>query len=145
MHWLRRRRLPILAAICAFWVVLMVVSHFFPTLPFISSPWRSEQGFEDLLRREGRKTATNPNFVFVGIDQASLELKPEGEDEVRAWADNRAFQLMMEPYPWSRELWALLLDRLCGAGARLVIFDIMFDKPRQGDAEFRAALDRYRD
>jgi hypothetical protein len=36
---------------------------FFPTLPFISIPWRGEQGFEDLLRTEGRKTATRDDFI----------------------------------------------------------------------------------
>ena len=48
-------------------------------------------------------------------------------------------------YPWSRELWGLLLDRLFEAGARLVMFDIVFDTPKEGDEIFRAALDRYRD
>ena len=61
-------------------------------------------------------------------------------------ANNRAFQLMTErPFPWSREVWALLLDRLFGAGARLVIFDLMFNPPNDGDPAFHAALDRYND
>jgi adenylate cyclase len=61
-------------------------------------------------------------------------------------ANNRAFQLMTErPFPWSRELWALLLDRLFGAGARLVIFDLMFNPPNDGDPAFHAALERYHD
>jgi adenylate cyclase len=142
MHWLHRRRLVILAAICAFWTGLVLTAHFFPTAPFISSPWRSEQGFEDLLRREGRKTPTNPNFVFIGIDQSTLEFKPFDQAQL---ANNRALQLMAaQPYPWSREVWALLLDRLCNSGARLVMFDVIFDQPRPGDAQFHAALDRYR-
>jgi len=49
------------------------------------------------------------------------------------------------PFPWSRELWALLLDRLFASGARLVIFELVFAPPNEGDAEFRAALDKYRD
>src|SRR5437870_9238877 len=128
MHWLHRRRLLILAAIAAFWTGLVVAAHFLPGAPFLSSVWRSEQAFEDLLRREGRKTATRPEIVFVGIDQASLELKTMvGEDEVK---NNRAFQLMIErPFPWSRELWALLLDRLVAAGARVVMFDLVFSPP----------------
>jgi CHASE2 domain-containing sensor protein len=55
-------------------------------------------------------------------------------------------QLMAEhPFPWSREVWARLLDRLFESGARLVIFDLLFNLPREGDQVFRAALDRYRD
>ena len=58
--------------------------------------------------------------------------------------NNRAFQLMTEhPFPWSREVWALLLDRLFAAGARLVMFDMIFSPPNDGDPAFHAALDRY--
>src|SRR5207244_1049401 len=61
-------------------------------------------------------------------------------------ANNRAFQLMTEkPFPWSREVWALLLDRLFAAGARVVMFDIIFSPPNAGDPAFHAALDRYHD
>ena len=111
--------------------------------PFLSAPWRGEQSFEDLLRQEGRKTATRNDFVFLGLDQSTLELPPLTPDEI---ANNRAFQVMTErPFPWSREVWALLLDRLFGAGARLVMFDMMFDQQNDGDPAFHAALDRYRD
>ncbi|HZR04743.1 MAG TPA: adenylate/guanylate cyclase domain-containing protein [Candidatus Udaeobacter sp.] len=143
MHWLGRYRFLVLAFICVFWTGVIVLGHFFPAVPFISAPWRGEQSFEDLLRREGRKTRTPPDFVFLGIDQSTLQLPPLTAEEV---ASNRAFQLMTErPFPWSREVWALLLDRLCGAGARLVVFDMMFNPPNGGDPPFHAALDRYRD
>ena len=142
MHWLHRHRLSILSLIVVFWTGLVGLAHFFPMAPFLSTIWRGERSFADVLRREGRKTKTHSDFVFLGIDQASLSLKPEQED----WSNNRALQLMTEhAYPWSRELWGLLLDRLFQAGARLVMFDIVFDKPKEGDDKFRAALDRYRD
>src|SRR5215475_16141138 len=143
MHWLGRHRLLVLAFICLFWTALILIGHFFPASPFISAPWRGEQSFEDLLRREGRKTPAPSDFVFLGIDQSSLQLPPLTVEEI---AGNRAFRLMSEkPYPWSRELWALLLDRLFGAGARVVMFDIVFSPPNNGDSIFHAALDRYRD
>ena len=50
-----------------------------------------------------------------------------------------------KPFPWSREVWALLLDRLFAAGARVVMFDMIFSPPNDGDPAFHAALDRYRD
>ncbi|PYK69443.1 MAG: hypothetical protein DME45_02175 [Verrucomicrobia bacterium] len=143
MSWLARHRRLAFAAICTFWTAVVFVGYFFPTLPFISMPWRGEQSFEDTLRREGRKTATRDDFIFLGIDQQSLQLDAVGPEEI---AGNRAFELMTErPFPWSRELWVLLLDRLFGAGARLVLFDLMFNNPNDGDPAFRAALDRYRD
>jgi len=135
--------LPILGAICAFWTLLVLSLHFAQGLPFFSTLWRSEQSFEDLLQREGRKTATHSDFVFLGIDQSTLQLPPLAPDEL---ANNRAFQLMTErPFPWSREVWALLLDRLLGAGARVVMFDMIFNQPNDGDAAFHDALERYRD
>jgi len=141
MHWLGRHRFLILTFICVFWTALIFVGHFLPDAPFISAPWRGEQSFEDLLRREGRKTPTPHDFVFLGIDQSTLQLPPLTANEI---ANNRAFQLMTEhPFPWSREVWALLLDRLFSAGARLVIFDLIFSPPNDGDLVFHAALDRY--
>jgi adenylate cyclase len=143
MHWLGRHRLLILALICASWTGLILVGHFFSSAPFVSAPWRGEQSFEDLLRTEGRKIPTPHDFVFLGIDQSTLQLPPMAAEEI---SGNRAFQLLTErPYPWSREVWALLLDRLFGAGARLVMFDIIFSPPNDGDPAFHAALDRYHD
>src|SRR5947199_8507032 len=143
MSWLARHRRLAFAAICTFWTAVVFVGYFFPTLPFISMPWRGEQSFEDMLIREGRMTATSDDFIFLGIDQQSLQLDAVGPEEI---AGNRAFELVTErPFPWSRELWVLLLDRLFGAGARLVMFDLMFNNPNDGDPAFRVALDRYRD
>ena len=143
MCWLARHRRLAFAAICTFWTAVVLLGYFFPTLPFISMPWRGEQSFEDTLRREGRKTTTRDDFIFLGIDQQSMQLDAVGPEEI---AGNRAFELMTErPFPWSREVWALLLDRLFGAGARLVMFDMMFNNPNDGDSAFRAALDRYHD
>jgi len=143
MQWLGRHRLSILAGICGFWTALVVTARFIPAVPFFSAVWRSEQSFEDLLQREGRKTAAHSELVFLGIDQSTLQLPPLTPDEL---ANNRAFQLMTErPFPWSREVWALLLDRLFGAGARVVMFDMIFNQPNDGDAAFHDALERYRD
>src|SRR5438477_13185116 len=111
--------------------------------PFLSAPWRGEQSFEDLLRQEGRKTAAPRDFVFLGLDQSTLQLPPLTPEEI---AGNRAFELMTaRSFPWSREVWAVLLDRLFGAGARLVVFDLLFNPPNDGDPQFHAALDRYHD
>src|SRR5262245_27595575 len=141
MHKLGRHRLLILALICAFWTGLFLVGHEFRDAPFISAPWRAEQGFEDLLRQEGRKTASRPDFVFLGIDQQTLELPVSAEEA----EGNRALQLMRErPFPWSREVWAILLDKLFGAGARLVILDLVFSPPNDGEPSFATALVKYR-
>ncbi len=59
---------------------------------------------------------------------------------------SRAFQLMTErPFPWSREVWALFMDRVFQAGAKLVVFDLIFNNPNDGDPAFHEALERYHD
>jgi adenylate cyclase len=143
VHWLARHRLVLLGLIAAFWTALVALAHFFPSAPFLLGVWNGERSFSDLLRRDGRKTAVHSDFVFVGIDQQSLQLNAVGAEEATG---NRALELMLQkPYPWSREVWALLLDKLFESGARLVIFDIIYNSTNEGDPEFRAALEKYRD
>ena len=143
MHWLGRHRLFILAAICGSVTAFVLLARLLTGVPFVAAVWTLEQKFEDFLQKEGRKTATRDDFVFLGIDQSTLQMPPLSPEEL---ANNRAFQLMTErPYPWSREVWALLLDRLFGAGAKLVMFDLLFSSANDGDPAFQAALDRYRD
>jgi adenylate cyclase len=132
----------------------VLLLHFTPRIPFISAVWSGEQRFEDFLQSDGRKTATRSDFVFLGINQGTLNVgglpaltAPPHQvfppDELTA---NWALQLMSEhPFPWSREVWAILLDRLFASGARLVMFDFVFNSPRDGDPQFAAALARYRD
>ena len=136
----RHRRL-VIAAICLASTALVLLGRLFPTVPFLFAPWLAEQRFYDLLRREGRVTPERDDFVFIGIDQQSLQLDAVGEDEIAA---SPALQLMKErAFPWSREVWALLLDRLFAAGARMVVFDMIFSPPNDGDPAFAAALHRY--
>src|SRR5256886_13091072 len=141
MHRFGRVRLLVLTVIWLFWTGLIFVGHFFPSAPFISTPWRGEQSFEDLLRQEGRKSAPPPDFVFLGLDQGTLELTAFSAEELQG---NRALQLLTErPFPWQREAWALLLDRLLGAGARVVVFELLFNPPHDRGPARHAALDRY--
>ena len=143
MPWLSRYRVWIIAAICALCTGGVLLGHFFSGIPFLSGIWTSEQQFEDFMQREGRTTVPRPDFVFLGIDQNTLTLPPFLPEELEG---NRALQLMTaRPFPWSREVWAILLDQLFAAGARLVIFDIIFGAPNDGDPAFRDALDRHRD
>ncbi|HEY1582951.1 MAG TPA: adenylate/guanylate cyclase domain-containing protein [Chthoniobacterales bacterium] len=142
MHWLGRHRFLVIGAICLFWMGLVLLLRLAPDLPFLPAVWSGEKRFEDFLEKQGRKTPTRRDFVFLGIDQSSLQMPPPvpGENE-----QNRAIQLMTaRPFPWSREVWALLLDRLFASGARVVVFDLVFNPPNDGDPAFHAALDRYR-
>jgi CHASE2 domain-containing sensor protein/class 3 adenylate cyclase len=143
---IEKARVPVrspklLAAICVSCAALVMSLRFVPAVPVLSQVWGHEQAFEDWLHRTGRRTSTHPELVFVAISTKSLA----GPESAKAGKD-RMLQLMAQhPFPWSREVWARLLDRLFESGARLVIFDLLFNPPNEGDQVFRAALDRYRD
>ena len=88
--------------------------------------------------------------MFLAIDAASVNLDEHdlgdlfnlGTDDLKG---ARALRLMSQRFPWSREVYALVLERLVEAGAKVVAFDLTFPGPSDADDTFRAALDRYRD
>ncbi|CAN5674484.1 adenylate cyclase CyaK [soil metagenome] len=90
-----------------------------------------------------RQTTTKPlpkDFVLVAIDDRSLDL---GDLEPGEVDQSKALQLMKAPYPWSREVYAPLVEKLFNAGARIVIFDVVFSSSRPGDDAFAEALSKY--
>jgi CHASE2 domain-containing sensor protein len=71
---------------------------------------------QDWLLRITTRTPLPQDFVLVTIDERSLSpdvLRPE------ELAGSRALQLMSAGFPWSREVYAELTEKLIGAGARL--------------------------
>jgi adenylate cyclase len=103
---------------------------------------RAELSAQDFLVRYGRKAPADPRLVYLGIDQASLTLDRVTDAELAA---SPALQMMKSGWPWSRALYPLIVERVLGAGARVVAIDLLFPTPRDGDAAFRAALEQYRD
>ena len=107
--------------------------------------------YRDAIARAGRTTSPNPDLVFLAIDAASVfSLDANDIDQVYGLAgddsaDARSLRLMSKGFPWSREIYALVLDKLLQAKARAVIFDLNFPTPTMTDAPFRDALDRYAD
>ncbi len=81
------------------------------------------------------------DFVFVAIDDASMKLDQLWPEDIAA---SPALKLMEAGWPWARPVYAAALDRLVDAGARLVIFDLVFDAAKPGDEVFRESLDRHR-
>ena len=107
--------------------------------------------YRDALARIGRKTPPNPDLVFLAIDSNSVGLEENADLEdlygfKSTDADQvAALKLMSKGWPWSREVYGLVLERLISAGATLVIFDLTFPTATDEDAPFRVALDRYKD
>ncbi len=104
--------------------------------------------YRDAINRSGRTTAPNPDLVFLAIDAASVSLDQTDIDQIYGLSGDtsdtaRALRLMSKGFPWSREVYGLVLERLVQAGAGVVIFDLNFPTPTANDVSFRTALDRY--
>jgi len=110
---------------------------------------QTESRLRDAIARAGRATSANPNLLFLAIDSDSVSLdetldleglfsSSSGNPESR-----RALEIMSKGWPWNREIYALILERLVGAGAKVVAFDCLFPEPAPGDDAFRAALERF--
>ena len=117
--------------------------------PFLYS--RLCNACRDTVARAGRLTPANPDLVFLAIDADSISLDPT-TDAVEMYGltdpksiESRAFTLMTQRFPWPREIYGLVLQRLVEAGAKVVLFDLTFPTPTDGDQAFREALDKYRD
>ena len=62
--------------------------------------------------------------------------RPPGDDIVVAWIDQPSMDYLDQngvPFPWPREVYAQVMAHLFEAGARAVVFDILFDQ--RGNAE----------
>ena len=110
---------------------------------------QTESRLRDAIARSGRTTPANPNLLFLAIDSDSVSLdetldleglfsSSSGNPESR-----RALEIMSKGWPWNREIYAIILERLVGAGAKVVAFDCLFPEPAPGDDAFRAALERF--
>jgi len=109
-----------------------------------------EYRFRDELTVTGRFNRPDERLVFLGIDSSSislsqLDLTTLFADVPAESAESRALTLMAAGWPWSREIYALLAERLVNAGARAVVFDLIFPKSANGDEAFQAAFARFPD
>lgn len=92
-----------------------------------------------LLRGE---RPSDPDIILVGLETSSFKLDALAPEEIAA---SPALQLMRHPWPWDRKVYAAVLEKLMGAGARVVMFDFVFASQTDGDDEFARALQKYKD
>jgi adenylate cyclase len=131
------RRLASTALIVFVATVLVAILH----LLYFDPLRRAEHYARDYFAITGRKAPVQPQLVFLAIDKASVQLDQLFPDEIAA---SRGLELMEQGFPWSREVWALAQERLMQAGARLVVFDLLFPQGAAGDERLRETLERYR-
>jgi adenylate cyclase len=107
-----------------------------------------EFGFRDTITATGRLNPPDNRLIFLGIDSSSislsdLDLKTLFADIPPESVEYHALTLMAAGFPWSREVYGLLSERLLKAGARAVVFDLLLPKPGVGDEIFKATLSRF--
>ena len=111
---------------------------------------QAESRLRDVVARSGRTTPINPDLVFLAIDSGSLTLD-ETLDLQQLFSSSasdpesrRALEIMSKGWPWDREIYAMILERLVRAGAKVVAYDCLFPAPAPGDGAFRAALNQFK-
>ena len=76
------------------------------------------------------------------MEEASLDLSQIDPEEI---TDSPALQMMSEEFPWSRAVYAAIIEKVLGAGAKVIVLDVNFPLEGKGDAVLREAIDRHRD
>lgn len=101
---------------------------------------KQEARFQDWLASYVFWPPLPENFYLLAIDEASQNLDSLGPEEI---ASSSALTAMKAGYPWSRSVYAELVDRLREAGVKLIIFDLVFRGSKPGDAAFAESLRRF--
>jgi adenylate cyclase len=86
--------------------------------------------------------APDPNIVLVGLGTSAFQLDTLSSNEIAA---SPTLQLMQQPWPWDRRVYAAVLEKLMSGGAKVVMFDFVFASETEGDDEFAKALLKYKD
>ena len=113
------------SSVCPLLVLLLLFSKWGTDL---------ENSVRDWVAVSGKRAPADHRLVFLGIDAESQSLDAVEPAELDA---SPALQLMKDGFPWSRKVYGLILDRLMAAGARTVVFDMLFPTARDGDDSFQ--------
>src|SRR5437868_5427442 len=111
---------------------------------------QTESRVRDAIARSGRTTPANPDLLFLAIDSDSvaldetLDLQGLFSSSSSDPGSHRALEIMSKGWPWNREIYAMILERLVRAGAKVVAFDCLFSAPAPGDDAFRVALEQFK-
>jgi signal transduction histidine kinase len=111
---------------------------------------QTESRVRDAIARSGRTTPANQDLLFLAIDSDSvtldetLDLQGLFSSSSSDPGSRRALEIMSKGWPWNREIYAMILERLVRAGAKVVAFDCLFSASAPGDDAFRAALEQFK-
>ena len=84
----------------------------------------------DIIVRWLPVAPVHPGLVFVSLDEGCFNLTHLEPEEIEA---SPALSAMEDGFPWSRVVYAEMIERLLSAGAECVVLDIHFPQPGPGD------------
>ena len=130
-------RSHIVVMICGVFTLLLVILGSRGFVPLQQAEWFAQ----DWQARLGRKTALDDRLVLVGIDKPVYgadfsDEELQGEPVLRDLQEN---------FPWSRDVWARLIEKLAGAGARVIVLDLVCASAGPGDDALHQALEKFKD
>ncbi len=134
----RQHRRSLLLACSACTLLVALLHHFSGNYRDLA--WK----VRDQLAVSGKRSPASPEVIFLAIDNASVTLDLTMKDDVVTASP--ALQLMRQGFPYPRDLYPLIMERLIAAGAKVVVFDMLFPvEKKETDPPFAAALEKYRD
>lgn len=101
-----------------------------------------ELSAEDWQMRLSPKTPRDDRLVLIGVDKPVYGPTDFNPEQIR---QEPTLALLQTNFPWSRAVWARLIQKLGDAGAKVIVFDFVFAAPGDGDKELKAALEKYGD
>ena len=118
------KRSVIVLAICAVCTLAFLVlwqRGFVPLqqMEFFAQDWQT---------RLGRKTPMDDRLVLIGIDKPIYSSDFSDEELQR----EPVLRDLQNNFPWSRAVWARLIEKLSDAGAKVIVFDLVL--PRKATA-----------
>ncbi|MBW8864178.1 MAG: CHASE2 domain-containing protein, partial [Verrucomicrobia bacterium] len=105
--------------------------------------WQHAEGklLDNRYLLRGQRPADS-RIKLIGLGTSSLKLDSLAPEEIAA---SPTLQLMQQPWPWDRRVYAAVLEKLMSAGAKVVVFDFVFASQTEGDDVFAEALQKYKD
>ena len=135
------RRTSIITGLCAVITLAVLAVNFLGPEPLNAPLKDADNYFQDFFTRTGRYTPANTNLVLIGIDRPSYDDVIFPEDVT----NNPVLGELRGRFPWSRRVWAALIEQLANAGAKTIVIDLVFGAESDGDDKLRAVLEKYGD
>ena len=137
MSKLKHQHYRSLAIACLACTGLVLLLHLYVN-PYRDREWKVRDG----LAKFGKRSPASPDVIFLAIDNISATQDALFSDEKGA---TPGLKRMEGGFPFPRDFYALVIEQLVGAGARVVAFDMLFPSEKDTDGPFREAIEKYAD